>query len=377
MSLHVGYAVEWWHPRPPTWSHIAASLLVGLEAEAGRVSLLDAQRSLPGKALLALAHKPFPGVPWKYSAANLWLTDRAVRRRARRCGVDAVLEVADVVVPTDVPTFVYQDMNFDVALAHRDDLGAELVSTFPADADLLRRRADRQRARYEELTGIFTFSSWYARWLVERQGVDSRRVHVVGTGLNRVPARRRPLDGPVPRTRVLFVGVEFRRKGGDLAVAAIERLRAAGLDLRLSVVGPPAWPHPEPPPPFVDFHGQLAGPALESLYPQHDLLVLPSRFEAYGIGVLEATAAGLPVVAPRAYALPELVQHGRTGVLVDGLDADALADAIAGALADDALYEATAAAADDVIAHHRWDRVARDMLARMTPASDAALEGAR
>jgi glycosyltransferase involved in cell wall biosynthesis len=369
--------VEWWYPRPPTWSHIAASLLGGMQAEAGKVSLLDAQRSLPGKALLAAVHRPFPSVPWKYSATNLWLTDRAVRRRARRRGVDAVLEVADVVVPTDVPTFVYQDMNFDVALAHRDDLGAAMVSTFPASADLLRRRADRQRARYDELSGVFTFSSWYARWLVERQGVDARRVHVVGTGLNRVPARRRPLDTDGPRNRLLFVGVEFDRKGGDLAVAAVEQLRAGGLDLRLSVVGPPSWPHPQPPPPFVDFLGQLAGPALEAAYPEHDLLVLPSRFEAYGIGVLEATAAGLPVVAPKSYALPELVQDGITGLLVDGLTADNLAETIARALSDDGLYERTAEAAPGVVAHHRWDRVARDMLARMAPASDAALEGAR
>ena len=66
-----------------------------------------------------------------------------------------------------------------------------------------------------------------------------------------------------------------------------------------------------------------------------DLFVLPSRFEGLPLVVLEALAAGLPVVATRVVGSEEAVRDGETGRLVPPEDAASLADAVAGALADD------------------------------------------
>src|SRR6185503_36526 len=133
--------------------------------------------------------------------------------------------------------------------------------------------------------------------------------------------------------------------------------------ITLTVVGPSVWPLPGEIPPGVDFRGLLPVRALARLYDEHDLFVLPSRFEGFGISFVEALAHGLPCVGRRAFAMPEIVQPGVNGDLVAGDDPADLADRIAALLADDALYQRVGGAAGEVVAHYSWGRAADDVLA--------------
>ena len=95
-----------------------------------------------------------------------------------------------------------------------------------------------------------------------------------------------------------------------------------------------------------------------------DLFVLPSRFEGLPLVVLEALAAGLPVVATRVVGSEEAVRDGETGRLIPPEDPARLADAVADALADDATRARWAAAARaDFEAHWTDARMARDTAA--------------
>lgn len=76
------------------------------------------------------------------------------------------------------------------------------------------------------------------------------------------------------------------------------------------------------------FLGWLAADALEATWARASLLVAPSWHETFGLAVAEALARGLPVVASDAGALPELVSHGATGLLVPPRDPAALAEAL-------------------------------------------------
>jgi phosphatidylinositol alpha-1,6-mannosyltransferase len=95
----------------------------------------------------------------------------------------------------------------------------------------------------------------------------------------------------------------------------------------------------------VDEHVVFAGSVPEAELPAHhavgDVFALPCRtrgggldVEGLGIVLLEAAAAGLPVVAGDSGGAPETVQEGRTGHVVDGRDIAAVASAVAGLLAD-------------------------------------------
>ena len=93
----------------------------------------------------------------------------------------------------------------------------------------------------------------------------------------------------------------------------------------------------------VTFAGQLSDDGLVAAMAQSDVLVMASRHEGFGVPVLEAMSIGLPVVANRAGALPEIVGDG--GLLVDATDPYVLAEAAARAATDTALRADLARAA--------------------------------
>lgn len=140
--------------------------------------------------------------------------------------------------------------------------------------------------------------------------------------------------------RVLTVGRLIPRKGIDLLLRAVARAAASGTAVDLTVVGSgpeegrlrtlagdlglaPRW------------HGFVDQPGLPELYADADVFAFPTLDDPFGIVVLEAAAAGLPVIAsPHGGATEDFVRDGINGLVVEPRDTAALAAAI-GRLADD------------------------------------------
>ena len=107
----------------------------------------------------------------------------------------------------------------------------------------------------------------------------------------------------------------------------------------------------------VDFRGHVERDELAALYRGAQLLVFPSRYEGFGLPVLEAMASGTPVVATRAGAVPEVA--GDAAVLVDPGDPAALAAGMERALAE---RERLAAAGLERARMFSWAETARRTL---------------
>ncbi len=132
---------------------------------------------------------------------------------------------------------------------------------------------------------------------------------------------------------VLFVGRICREKGVDLLITAAQTVLLRAPDTRFLLVGPD-WGDRTA---FetqvaeagltgkVVFTGNLPRTAVLTAYRSADLMAFPSRYETFGIVLIEAMAAGLPVVATRTAAIPDVVEHERTGLLSAPDDAAALA----------------------------------------------------
>lgn len=125
---------------------------------------------------------------------------------------------------------------------------------------------------------------------------------------------------PSSTFRLVYVGSWSKRKGCDLLPTIMERL-GTGFELRYT--GPPRAM-----PTNCIAVGRIDTKALVELYGSSDALLFPSRLEGFGQVAAEAMACGLPVVAGRNSALPEVVIHQHTGILVEHDHPQGYVDAI-------------------------------------------------
>ncbi|MBW3556580.1 MAG: glycosyltransferase family 4 protein [Actinobacteria bacterium] len=159
------------------------------------------------------------------------------------------------------------------------------------------------------------------RALQQRVGVDTTSTLRCPPG---VPAPVRPAEDA--GKRLLFVARDFQTKGGDLAVEVLRQVRGSHPDATLLVAGSP---EPDPGIEGVRWLGPRSRDELyRDVYPQADLFVYPTRFDCAPLVVMEALAHGIPVVAPSAFAIPELVVDGVTGILHEPGDVAAAAAAV-------------------------------------------------
>ena len=150
--------------------------------------------------------------------------------------------------------------------------------------------------------------------IVELAGVPAQRIRVVPNGVDKVFVESGPRAGG---DYVLAVATLEPRKNLGRAV---EAARIAEVELR--VVGARGWGGVKVP----GWVGELPDAHLAELYRGARCLVYPSLYEGFGLPVLEAMACGTPVVTSRGTAMEEVA--GGAAILVDPLDAPAIADGI-------------------------------------------------
>jgi glycosyltransferase involved in cell wall biosynthesis len=193
----------------------------------------------------------------------------------------------------------------------------------------LRYRVDRWCAGRVEL--FFPYTRWAAEALTRDCGIAEEKVHALHVGVDLEAWPRVGARGEGHRPRVLFVGGDFRRKGGDLLVEVFRRRFAGRAELHLvTAAAPPSLPADV----FVHLDLQPNQQGLTKLFAQADVFVLPTRGDLSPFVVLEAMASGLPVVATAITSVPEMVQEGETGFLVAPDDGEALAARIEQLLGD-------------------------------------------
>jgi glycosyltransferase involved in cell wall biosynthesis len=248
------------------------------------------------------------------------------------------------------------------------------------------RRAEHRTLAAADL--VTCMSDWAARSAIDDYAIRPDRVFV-SPGCVPLPARsddpaarlndeslpsgdeRDQNAGPVASAstestslpRILFIGNGWQRKGGPDLLRLHQQRFADRAHLDIISADAPRDPSAR----NVTWHGRVDHETILSrIIPTADLFVLPTRHDMSPWVVLEAAGGGLPVVATRVGAIPEMVVDGRTGLLVDRGDPAALAAAVDRLLVDAPLRRQMGlAAARHVREHYDPDRVYNQLMDRL------------
>lgn len=176
--------------------------------------------------------------------------------------------------------------------------------------------------------------------------------------------------GLAERPYFLFVGSLEPKKNAATLLAAFALALKSGLRADLAIGGRISWAAPEieelaRSTPALREHVHLLGfvptDDLPALTAGARALSLPSRYEGFGLPIVEAMAAGRPVICSNRTALPEIA--GGAAMLHDPDDPEMLAEHLLGLAADDKLWECMHMASLDRAAEFSWNRCAREALA--------------
>ena len=229
-------------------------------------------------------------------------------------------------------------------------------------------------------------SKWASQSAVRDHGGSPDRVVQIPWGANLIAEEAvRPEDRSEKAWRLLFVGADWARKGGDIVLETVAELRRRGYPVHIDVVGsgPPQAVQPE----GVTFHGFLDKnvPAdderIKALFASAHVFFLPTQYEALGIVFAEAASFALPAVSYKTGGVPSIVQDEETGVLLDeGAPATDFADALVALLSDRRRYVrmsyAALAASRERLNWPAWAAAVREMVERKLGVHTAAAQAA-
>jgi glycosyltransferase involved in cell wall biosynthesis len=301
-----------------------------------------------------------------YTARRLWFNEQLRHRR---------WDAFDVVVGFDMDGYRVAGR---ARRPHVASLKGVIADEMRFERGLTRLSMSIQaacEARHVRRAGLVLTTSRYAAGRIQQLYGISRAPSVVPELIDlerwRELFERNPAPPDPAHFTVLSVCRFYPRKRLELLLEAAARLRAGipGLQVRIVGNGPErarlqaVWRQKRLQG-TVHWLGDLSQEELAREYNRSDVFCLPSVQEGFGIVLLEAMAAGKPIVAARAAAVPEVVEQG---LLVEPESAEALAGGIHRIYRDSDLRDSLRAAARAVVQRYDAPRVAAMFLAAVEP----------
>lgn len=333
-----------------SWSGVPNAILNHIEPKVGSVVYLPAAPVSDGRkhwerlrkgAARCLGHRALPHLDRRHLEARVQQISEASRRES----VDAILAIT-------VDQFVAH-LDVDVPVLHHSDTTFEgLENWYPHLTRLWPVSSRRGHEIAEEALRRSDHSIYPSRWAANQAtrhyGVQKERITVAPYGCNLLnpPSREETLQRAIidgGKCRLLFIGLDWERKGGPLVLDTLRILRARGVDASLSVVGttPPETDLPVETIPFLNKQIPEDLERYRSLWREASFLFMPSLAETFGAIYAEAAANGVPSIALDIGGVGDAVADRESGLLLTpDIDADACADAIVALLESPEDYHA-------------------------------------
>jgi glycosyltransferase involved in cell wall biosynthesis len=361
-----------------SWSGTVFHLVKALEKYCGDVSYIgpmNVRQKTVGKVINKFS-RFFLKKGFEYNASFMVAKKYAKVAAERLAGraFDVIIAVAGspeiAFLKTDIPIVLIEDGTFAV-----------LHNYYPQYTNLLKtsiRQTDLIEALAIQKASMLIYSSeWAARSAVEVYHADERHVHVIpyGANLEIPPAQEGILQKRRSgECRLLFMAVNWLRKGGEIAFETLLALEELGIAAELIVCGcipPEKFTHKNMTViPFLDKNDERQREEINKLFVKSDFLLLPTRGDCTPIVFCEANAFGLPIITTETGGVPGIVKEGENGFMLpmSARGAD-YAGLIAKIYQDDARYtelvKSSRAAFDDKLNWDAWGATTKSLLSEM------------
>ncbi len=231
---------------------------------------------------------------------------------------------------------------------------------------VIERKCAAQREAIEQVDGVLTFSSYAAESISREYGYPRDRVTAVGAGpIRTIGIRPGTTVERYAAARILFVGRKWEPKGGPLLLDAFRKVRRVIPHATLTIVGPSVAPSTED---GIQFIGLTSNRRVLRLFSECSVFCMPSICETWGVVYTEAAHAGMPIVGFKAWAMPDVVDNGRTGRLTSGQTVEDLAGALIEVLQNPERMRAMGLAARQRVGEVLdWPHVVDRLLSRVLP----------
>jgi len=375
--LKIAYITPYDPENRRAWSGLVYYMAQALQKHCGDVSYLGPVylvEELAGKILNRsmqfLAKKRFPHY------ISFLLARRYASIFAKRL---AKQEFDVIIAPSGVTSIAFLNTEIPIVLVE-DATFALLYNYYPNYTAL----PERSRVEAETVTQLaieqahlVIFSSyWAAQSAIEDYRAEREKVHVIPFGANfeDLPGREVTLAKKKGECcKLLFVGVKWEGKGGDIAFETLEKLEEMGVAAELIVCGctpPGRLIHKNMKViPFLDKNQAAQRRQLKQLYMMCNFLLLPTRYDCTPIVFSEASAFGLPIITARTGGVSEIVRDGENGfVLPYEAKGAEYAEVIARVYREEQEYEAlvrsSRATFEERLNWDTWGRAMKELLTK-------------
>ncbi len=216
-------------------------------------------------------------------------------------------------IKTDIPIIYMSDATFQ-----------QLQGYYPMFSNLaeynIRQGIELDKKALQNAAHCLLTSEWNRQSAIKDYGIDPAKISVVtlGANLQTIPAANEVVNSPSGQCRLLFLGVEWERKGGDIALETYKLLQQKGLEPTLHIIGcvPPYDLSADKNItviPFLDKNKEEDFKKLDRIFKVTDFLLLPTRAECSGVVFSEASAFGVPSITTDTGGVSTTVINGVNG----------------------------------------------------------------
>ena len=306
------------------WSGVLYYVAQALQRHCGEVSYIGPIHTIEellGKVINKVSQTLFKQTfPYYISFLVSKKLAKVASQKLAQSSFDVIVAPAGAAITaflkTEIPIVLVEDTTFALLhdyYPHYSNLSSK--STY--EANMIMRKA------FDNSSLLIFSSALAARSAIEDYYADEQKVHVIPFGANFdeiPPANFAQTKSKSKQCKLLFVGFNWQKKGGDIAFETLLKLEELGIMAELTVCGctpPREYSHPRMRViSALDKTNKQQHKMLEQLYMDSDFLLLPSRYDTSPIVFCEANAFGLPVITSLTGGIPEIVRNGENGFVL-------------------------------------------------------------